>query len=113
MLFDKIKKAFFNGSFSEPESVHTPIENVFADDVYDRGKIFLYIKHNLLFHAQSQEEQAVWQCLLDWWGDRQNIIFPDMKMRIKRYVILRLQDIEPNAVTFKHLSMIWNELNRT
>ena len=112
MLFDKIKKALFNGKFTEDESVHTPIEGVYSNDAYTNGKIFLLIKHNLLQHAKTQEEQIVWRCLLDWWGNRQNFIFPDMKMKIKRYVILRLQDVEPGTVTYKHLSIIFNELNR-
>ena len=111
MLFDKIKTLFFGGDKIE-SNVHTPIENIYCDDAYTNGKIFLYVKHNLLYHAKTQEEQVVWRCLLDWWANRQNFIFPDMKLKIKRYVILKLQDAQPNTITYKHLSIVWNELSR-
>lgn len=112
MLFDKIKRALFGRRIAEEESVHAPIEDIYSDDAYTNAKIFFLIKYNLLHHAKTREEQTVWRCLLDWWENRQIFIFPYMKMKIKRYVILRLQDVEPGTVTYKHLSIIFNELNR-
>lgn len=113
-MFEKIKDVLFSGRFSAPEQAetHLPIENIYSDDAYTNGKIFLYIKYNLLPHSKTRDEQTAWQCLLDWWGNRQNYIFPDTKQKIKQYVIFKLQETELNTVTYKHLSIVWNELNR-